>query len=212
MQGITLGYDVTHINLPKVPKGAQLAGYITGTPDVIWSNSDKAAHPDAVLIDQSPMLSTFDETADVLDFENGAATLDDVPKWAKAALVNFATARRPGQRSPLVYASLFNLTPVANKLVAAGLDKGQVGFWVAAWGGGEPNAALAVMSGSGPFPIRAFQYLNLGAYDADVFDTAWLENRSAKNVPPVPVMKGIVVDESLSTFAVTSTDRNTWKA
>lgn len=211
MSGIVLGYDVTHEFLPKAPKGAQLAGYCTGSPNIVWTNSDWSANPNAVRIDQSPVNTALDETADVLDYESGAATLADIGPWAHAALANFASGKRPGQRTPLVYASASNLTPVANALVAAKLDNGSVGFWVASWGVGEPNAATAIMAASGPFPVRAWQYANMGLYDADVFDAAWLNHRSAKPVTTPPVTSGVVIDSGLEVFKVTSTDKKTWK-
>lgn len=211
MIGIVLGFDATHANLSKVPtKGnPQLAGYTTGSSQIVWTSEDWAAHPTAIRIDQSPTNTALDETADVLDFENGAATLADIGPWATAALRNFESAARPGQRTPLIYASLSSITNVANALTAAGLNNGKVGLWVAHWGVGEANAALDVLTANGAFPVLGFQYANMGAYDTDIFSLDWVNTRSSAP-QPAPTFHGIVVDDTLSTFKVSSRDKVTW--
>lgn len=211
MTGIVLGFDATHANLPKVPtKGnPQLAGYITGSTAIVWTEQDWAAHPGAIRIDQSPVNTALDETADVLDFENGAATLADIAPWAKNALANYEAAKRPGQRTPLIYASLSSVTNVANELTKAGLNNGKIGLWIAHWGVGEANAALDVLSGSGPFPVHGFQFLNAGAYDVDIFSLEWVNSRSHAPAP-APTFHGIVVTDALETFKVSSANKVNW--
>src|SRR5579875_2578767 len=104
---LTTVYDCTGRNLAaalaQVPAGSQLAGYVTGTGPVPWTAADWQAHPTAVRIDQSPVITAADTTADVLDFEAGAATLADIVPWARAAWSNRSKGVRPGQRWPAIY-------------------------------------------------------------------------------------------------------------
>lgn len=204
--GLTPGYDATHENLSSVPKG-QIAGYVTGTPNIVWTDADWESHPGAIRIDQSPTNDTLDETADALDFENGAATLADIGAWAKAALANFHTVKRPGQRMPVIYASQNNLTPVANALVAAGLGNAGIGLWVANWNLSSLQASAIINDANGPFPIRGIQFWSGAAYDLDIWETAWLTNVSTAASPTI---RGRIIDTELNTYLATTTNRKTW--
>src|SRR5260370_13575976 len=97
--------DATHENIGHLPHG-QAAGYVTGSPSVNWTPADWAAHPGAVRIAQSPLL-TVDEApdADVLHVEAFAATYADCAPRARNAQSPWAKAAPPGQRHPAIYAS-----------------------------------------------------------------------------------------------------------
>lgn len=170
--------DCTSANLPAVkpPPGVLMACYVTGTPDIRWSDNQIAAHPGAVRIDQAPVNTTADETADVLDVERGAATIDDIPGWVEAARTSFGHAIRPGQRRPAVYLEHSELTPAANVMNAAGLTSG-VGIWLT-----EPmtlpEAEQLVINASGPFPIIAVQYEFGPEFDISIVSAAWLNDVS----------------------------------
>jgi hypothetical protein len=182
-------YDATHDNISHLPRG-QAAGYSTGTGGVPWTAHDWAAHPGAVRIDQDPAAS--DPTADILDVENGAATLADCAPWAQRALAEFRSAARPGQRSPAIYMSQSNVTPVVNSLIAGGVTSG-IGLWMANWGLTRAAAAAEVKAASGPFPIVGIQYNDAGLYDESVFSSAWLQNVSRQPAQPqfkVPLQAG----------------------
>ena len=181
----TLGYDCTGTLEHDAPAG-QLAGYTTGTDGIAWTAEQFAAHPGTVRICQDA--GATDTTADVLDVESGAATIADAGPWAKAAAESFDKGTRPGQRSPVIYASQDNLTPVANALVAAGMTSGNIGLWVAHWGEPEAVAIASVASASGPFPIHAYQFASDTDYDIDIFSDAWLSTVSKAPVttPPPP--------------------------
>src|SRR5258708_1639840 len=112
---IVVGYDTVGANVSKLPKGAQVAGYDTGSGVVPWSAKQFAEFPGAIHIDQD--VNAVSGTSDVLDVERGAATFADCPGWVKRAQADFDAAKRPGQREPAIYASASNLTPVANALV-----------------------------------------------------------------------------------------------
>jgi hypothetical protein len=178
--GTTLAYDATHEFISFLPQG-QAVGYCTGSLDVQWTVVDAISHPGWVQIDQSPDNTLLDERADVLDYENGAATIDDIASWAVAAYANWVKGSRPGQRQPLVYCSWDNRTAVCNALVAGGITSG-VGLYVASWGIGQAAAEALINSASGPYPILGVQYDNGAFFDLDVFSTEWLNNVSKGSV------------------------------
>lgn len=191
-----------------VGEHAQFAGYVTGTGDVPWSAMELDAHPGVVRIDQSPVNTSLDETADVLDFENGAATLATLVPWCHAALASYRTGKRPGQRSPLVYASASTLTTVANALVTAGLVNGEIGFYVAHWGVSEAAAIVALNTAGGNWPIQGFQFASKADYDIDVFDGDWLTtvSKAPDPDPPAPAPVPKATAESLT---ITYSDKTT---
>jgi len=186
--------DAIRVNAGHLPPG-RAAGYTTGSGDVPWGASDWAAHPGAVRIDQDPAAS--DKTADVLDVENGAATIADCPAWCEAAEANWAAARRPGQRKPAIYCSESNVTSVVNMLGAAGIKSGPA-LWVANWSRTQAEAQAIVEAGSGPFPVIGVQYGNRGTYDVSVFSAAWLAAVSGDPAPapkPAPGWTEILMNE-----------------
>jgi hypothetical protein len=197
MTEVTFGFDATHSNIASLPKGAQVAGYVTGSEEVCWTSADWAAHPGAVRIDQSPLSTALDETADVLDVENGAATLTEIVGWARAALANFRAGKRPGQRSPLIYMSQDNVSAVISTLKAGGFPAGAIGLYVADW-----NFSTTVAAGdigpTGEFPTMAVQYSSGLDYDFDVFDTAWVNDVS---MSPAPLPKPEVQYHGIVLFA-----------
>lgn len=181
-------YDAIRVNIPSLPHGArQYAGYATGSGGVPWTEQDFADHATALgpclQIDQDPAAS--DPAADILDVEAGAATAADCPWWAKRALQDFRTGRRPGQRTPVIYCSASNVTAVVNSLISGGVTSG-VGLHVADWSLTEAQAVADVLAAAGPFPIVGIQFTDAGPYDVSVFDTAWLAEQSGKPAPAPP--------------------------
>lgn len=175
------GYDVTSSNYALRPATGQAALYITGSADIVATRAMLAANPKAVQIDQSPVITAIDTTADAYDVERGAITIAELGEVINDAWANFKKGVRPGQRKPMVYASLSNITPVANALVAA---KTTASLWVAHWGVSLAEAIRQVEAASGPFPIHGFQYQNGSHFDYDVFSVEWLNDVSGN--PPVP--------------------------
>jgi hypothetical protein len=172
--------DAIHANVSHLPKG-MAAGYTTGHGPVPWTAADWKAHPGAVRICQDP--GATDETADVLDVEQGAATIGGVARWAEAAAANVAAGKRPGQRHPAIYTSLSSVTPVVNALVAGGIHEG-VGLWVANWNLNAAEATALVAHAAGPFPVIGVQYRNAGTYDVSQFSKDWLTAIAGAPAPP----------------------------
>jgi peptidoglycan hydrolase-like protein with peptidoglycan-binding domain len=178
-----LVFDATHDNIGALPKGAQVAGYTTGTGTHIrWTDADFAAHPGAVRIDQDPLAS--DPTADVLDIEAGAATPASAPGWVRRALASRISQTRPGQRSPAVYMSQSRVAEVVNALTNGGIGSG-VGLWIAHFGLTQAQATQMVLTGGGPFPVIGVQFRNTPAFDVSVFSSDWLATGS-QQPPTVP--------------------------
>lgn len=176
---ITLGHDCIHANISHLPPG-QAAGYTTGSPDIKWTDADWKAHLGAVRICQD---NGSDHTADVLDVEQGAASNADAPRWFMGALAAYHAGTRPGQRSPAVYTSASNVTPLVNALAAGGVKTG-CALWVANWNLGEGSASVDVEHAAGPFPVIAVQYASNVFYDSDVFSRTWLAAVSVKAGTP----------------------------
>src|SRR5258708_13387060 len=148
--------DATHASIGHPPPG-QAAGHVTGSPSVKWTPADWAAHPGAVRIAQSHLL-TADEApdADVLDVEACAATYADCAPWARNAQAAWAKAARPGQRHPAIYASANAIPAVVPALRAGGVTRG-VSLWVANWNLTEPQAIADVLPAAGSFPVLGSQ-------------------------------------------------------
>ena len=170
---VVVGHDATHANISHLPSG-QAAGYTTGSGGIAWTAADWHNHPGAVRICQD---NGSDHTADVLDVERGAATNTDAGRWFKAALGAYQSAARPGQRSPAVYTSASNVTPLVNALIAAGVKDG-CALWVANWDLTSAQAVADVENAAGPFPIVGIQYSSGAFYDTDVFSSSWLSRVS----------------------------------
>jgi len=172
--------DATRANAAHLPKGPA-AGYTTGSGSIPWGTAEWKAHPGAVRICQDP--SASDTTADVLDVEQGAATVRVAAAWAEAAAAHVANATRPGQRHPAIYMSLSQVTPVVNALTAAGIHSG-VSLWVANWNLSAAEATALVAHAGGPWPVIGVQYRNAGTYDVSIFSKPWLDAVSGSAPPP----------------------------
>jgi hypothetical protein len=151
--------DATHVNVPQLASAPGLqvaAGYVTGTPDILWTAADWArfAGISQVTIDQGGVGSPV-ASAVVRDVEAGA--------WTVANAVNRDrwTASRP-----TIYCSLSTVPTLAS----AGWS-GDV--WVANWTSTPPSSPPATPG----MNCVAVQYTNQGgggAYDLSiVFDPAW---------------------------------------
>lgn len=171
-------YDCTAANLGSfpIPPDAVMAGYITGSGDVPWTPAQFSRYPNAIRIDQSPVNTPADVTADVYDLEFRAGTLTGLPEWVHGAWSSWTTGRRPGQRKPTVYCGYSSRTAVANALNAAGITMG-VNLWVALET--SVNVAMGmVLNGGGPFPIVGVQYQYTPNFDVSVFSATWINDQA----------------------------------
>jgi hypothetical protein len=205
----TVMHDAIHANVDTLPKGFQNAGYTTGSGEIKWVEADWAAHPVAVRICQDSTAS--DTTADVLDVESGAATPKEAPAWARAAAANYLTAKRKGQRAPLIYMSADSVTEVVNALIAGGIKQG-IGLWVANFNLTQNEALDMLNDGSGPFPVRGVQYTDNppnGTYDTSVMSSAWLADTADKSqwikLANIPHNAPVFYNEKAGTLGYTNT-------
>jgi hypothetical protein len=206
---VIIGYDVTHTFIDSAPRNALLALYVTGSDGIPATQADLLAHPGCLRIDQTPLITAADITADYFDVENGAITIAEIPAIIKDAIGAYHRADRPGQRFPSIYMSASNVTPVVNSLIKAGITGGP-GLIVANWNLNQGQAAIDVQKAAGPFPVNGMQFRNAGPFDINVFSAAWVSAVSRKLVP-VAKISGVVVTSDLVAHSVTSTDgRRTW--
>lgn len=182
MSGIIVVFDATHTNISALPANSDnVAGYATGSSDVAWTTEDREKYPNAIMIDQSPAKTPWDVTADVDDYESKGVQLSELAPRAKLRQQAYRNGTRPGQRSPLVYVSGDNVTPVANALIAGGVTSG-VGLWVADWDLTQSESIAKVTAGAGPFPIEGVQFLHQDKYDMSVFNGGWFNGTSVKPI------------------------------
>lgn len=211
---ITFVRDATHRNVNSLPPGILAALYTTGSPDIKATPDDFAKHPNAIRICQD---HGSDDTADILDVEDFAATPADTAIWVPKARHSFMTNKRPGQRWPGCYMPRSLITPVANALTNAGIT--DVPLWIAHPGMPQTDAIAEIAAAAGPFPIIAFQIRFDTTTDLDVVSTQWLNKRSGvvmatkAQMPPGPwndahawdwkevVTAGIGLDGKLHMFA-----------
>lgn len=210
-------WDITGANLNglTIPAGVGAALYITGSGGVPATATQRAAHPGAVLIDQSPANTPDDELADVADMEAGAVTLADLPGWYEAALLSYQRGTRPGQRRPAVYCSASRVTEVANTFVAGRIDSGPR-LWVASWDAPVESVIDTLVSSGGPFPVIGVQVKNEPTHDVSLFRGDWLDSVSRPPAArsPYPVdQDGVIVSfTTKGTRRVTSHDSGvTWR-
>ena len=180
---ITFVRDATHRNINSIPAGMLAALYTTGSVDIKATSADFQKHPNAIRICQD---HGSDDTADMLDIEDFAATPNSAVDWVNRARHSFFTNKRPGQRWPGCYMPRSLLTPTANALTNAKLS--DVPFWIAHPGMPQSDAISQITIASGPFPIVGFQIRFETTTDFDVFSTQWLDKRSGTMAikPTVP--------------------------
>ena len=206
-------YDAIHATADTIPAYAEMvAGYVSGADHSFWwTAADWARWPHAahVRIDTN---GTAPLESDVLDVENGDASVAGAVDWAK-------TREAHGQWS-YVYANASTLPSLQAAMKAAGITK--VGYWMADWSLSEAQAAARL----GTDGIVAVQYASpsTGApagHDVSVSNKTWAPVPNSTPppvkppVPPVPARLGglLITGTSLADCrAVTSSDSGkTWQ-
>jgi hypothetical protein len=182
---VTYAYDITSINYEERPSFGHICLYATGTPDVEATHTMLSSNPQAIRIGQSPDESE-DDTVDIIDFERGAVQLSQLAATVRNCLGSWDGAARPGQRKPLVYASLNNIPAVAEALDAGSLRGSGVGLHVAGWSYTQAQAIAQLGREINGYPVRGWQYQSLPDYDLDVFDTGWVNmvSGTAQEIKP----------------------------
>jgi hypothetical protein len=130
--GYVIQVDATHNSVPNLPTDLiAVAGYVTGTPDILWTTDDWDRFPLAglVRIDQSPSLSVFAEgNADharvsEADIESGAGTI--------AAFVDAARRRESMKLQSTAYVDMSDYPSLVNAVGDS--DVGGVRYFIADW-------------------------------------------------------------------------------
>jgi hypothetical protein len=151
--------DAIHLNVPALAAAGtnMVAGYVTGTPDIQWTQADFAlfAGQTVVTIDQGATGSPV-PSANVRDVEAGAWTVG-----AAVQLAGWTTAQ------PTIYCS-------ASTLPSLEQSGWQGAVWVADYVGQAPSSPYPVPAG---MTCVAWQWTDQGgngAYDLSVvFDPTW---------------------------------------
>lgn len=170
------GYDVTAANYPHRPSSGQIAFYVTGSPDIQSTTAMRAAHPNAITINQSN--TDANVIADEYDVETGALTPAQLPGLVKNAQAAWLTGN--GRRRPVAYVNQSNKTAVVNALTAAKVTG--VGLHIADYSLTEAQAINLLQSSSGPYPVIGYQYNDAGEYDEDVWLESWVNDVSTPDV------------------------------
>jgi hypothetical protein len=202
----TIGSTNTHIPTST----AKVAGYVTGSSDIIWPQADWDHFPHSahIRIDQSPD-GRMPLQSDVLDVESGAATADTAVAWIKARM-------HAGITWSTIYGGADTLAAVRQALDAAGPHGwywGHVNAWLADWNLNETSATAMLGQQSSGLTIIAVQWasptsnphtpvpggsgetLSQANIDISVTTDSWMP---APGTPPPPpaVRHGILVEAS----------------
>lgn len=158
-------WDTISASIADIPSTATMvAGYDTGSSDILWTSSDWSKFNDAVRvhIDQAgPGAPTYSST--VMDVEPGCYSPSDVPNWTSKC-----TAARP-----TVYCDQSDLPSVM------AVWKGAI--WLAAPGMSDANAVALAASNT---QIVAVQNVQAGTYDQSVvIDEYWPEVKPVATTP-----------------------------
>lgn len=241
-QSFTDMADTIHLTVHNIPTSfKKVAGYDTGSPDILWTAVDWARFPNSgrVHVNQDP--STGPYRGNVLDVEEGA--------WSIPQAVEACKARHAAGRFCNIYIQESNLHEFILECKQEGVK--DVRMWVADWNLSKHEAEQIIFHNNvGDFPIVAIQWaspisnpntilpgtkMTLSQANVDLSVTAsdWFAAHGATDVmttvdPAPPAMleafkpspadlpetirHGIVITSDLTTFDVTSEDGGkTWQ-
>jgi hypothetical protein len=213
--------DTIHDNVRNLPTSLRVAGYVTGSKDIKWTDADWAKFKRHVRINQFPGVD--DKLGNVLDIENRA--------WTIPRAVTATKMRQDAGRDTTLYISAGSIGALAAALKAAGCKVTSTFLWMANWNLNMDEATNLIGTHIGGYRLVAVQWAspssnpatrlpgtNLTLHEANadlsVADEAWLPARPA----PVPVPSGlrhaILVghnESGLYSLKVTSKDHGkTW--
>jgi len=217
-------YDAESRTAGNIPGNSlKVAGYDTGTPDILWPDSLWGHFPYAghVHIDQTPALESYAQgISNIADLEANAGTIQ--------AFVNGTKRRIANDHMGWGYIGRGNVPIVAGYLLAAEIELSHVGLWLADWNLSREQAIALIGTKCAGLEVVAVQWaspqsnpntiipgsnLTLGQanIDASVALASWFP--PAEQPVPVPQhATGVVVTSSLETVHVTSIDGHTWVA
>jgi hypothetical protein len=147
----TIMIDTIHDDVGNIPVNTpKVAGYITGTPDIMWTTADWDRFPNSGKIQINQDGSTQVSKAgvgNVADFEPGAFTQAQVLEWVKL--------RKHSNLASAVYVNASNRATLTSALQEAGYTG--VDLWVADWSLSEAEA-VGLLTTSGDYPVVAVQW------------------------------------------------------
>lgn len=156
--------DATHTHVHNIPPSTpKVAGYDTGSPDIDWTEADRALFPRAghVMIDQSLDLLMYNiGDANVADVETGAAT---IPAFVDATVHRIAHGEQGW-----IYGSGATIAYAAERLTRAGVDLGKVGAWLADWNLNEQEAITRLGTTISGIRIVAVQWASPSSNPATI--------------------------------------------
>lgn len=193
--------DTIHDNVHNLPATMpRVAGYVTGSKDIQWTEADFGRFARTVRINQFPDMHTLG-AGHVLDVENRA--------WTIPGAVAAAKVREAHDRHTTFYISTGNHNATVNELAAAaaaaGLNRSTTFLWVANWSLSLEAATQMIGDHVDGYRIVAVQWaspssnphtplphsnLSLAEANADlsITDDAWLASPA---MPPPPVATGL---------------------
>jgi hypothetical protein len=178
--------DAIHDNVGSIPVNSvqMVAGYLTGTPDIIWTAADwdKFSGMPEVTIDQGYGDTRATEAhAVIFDVELGAFQ----PSQAEA-LLNASTAPRP-----TIYVNQANLLETLESAQQSPNFKGDVWLSYPGW---TPNVALPTLPAGCQYV--AIQDVFTSTYDlSTVFDATWPNAAETEDDPMEVGLRGGRVDQ-----------------
>lgn len=215
--------DTIGANVDNIPvKSPKVAGYVTGSGAIPWTDADWNRFPNAgeIHINQDPNSSAL--LGHVFDIENGA--------WTVAGAIEALKTRKDHGRFLNLYCSESIVGDVQTALKAGGFALADdVGLWVADWSLtlAQAEALLGTRPDGGVGTIKAVQWaspssnpgtplpgsnLTLSEANCDLSATeaSWY-GPAAPSPAPVSTQAGLVVTDKLVTMKVASSDGKTWK-
>lgn len=183
----------------------RVAGYVTGSSDIVWTDSDWAEFPHSVhvRIDQSASnyQGIIDGTADVGDIESGAETLSGFASAVKQRIAN-------GHGPATAYISGSQANAAHDYFTQEGIIQ-HVLWWIADWNLSQSQAVSRLGNGvvavqfasptSNPntlVPGSSVLTLATAGCDLSVCDASWLA--PGPQLATVPAVEGMTTEDAVA--------------
>lgn len=122
----------------------RIGGYVTGSDNILWPKAQFARFGGKPMARINQSANPQANVGNVLDVENGAATIAEAAKWAKAT---------PG---PSIYINQSQVDELTAALKAAGIVT--CSLWLADWNLSQDEAVAKLKTRINGYPIQAVQF------------------------------------------------------